>query len=213
MPTDWPAISEPRSTSPSITARRSAPAQKCSISSCAGGPCRPRPHRAACATSRCLAVKASVPAFLSARTGITGRRGSSLDAGDGVAGRGADEGLLERRMRDASVAQAKRVPSCTPPRPSRDRTRSPRRGRCRPPRTPAPRCQFRQDFLRQHRGRDRADMAARFHALDHQRIGAGTHQLLRQRQRGAKQITFAPLALIASIAALGRQCRRPARYG
>ena len=34
-PTLCPAISEPRSTSPSITARRSAPAQKCSISSCA----------------------------------------------------------------------------------------------------------------------------------------------------------------------------------
>ena len=35
MPTDWPAINDPPSTSPSITARRSAPAQKCSISSCA----------------------------------------------------------------------------------------------------------------------------------------------------------------------------------
>ena len=29
--TDWPAITDPLSTSPSITARRSAPAQKCSI--------------------------------------------------------------------------------------------------------------------------------------------------------------------------------------
>ena len=35
MPTDWPAITEPFSTSPSMTARRSAPAQKCSMSSCA----------------------------------------------------------------------------------------------------------------------------------------------------------------------------------
>src|SRR6476646_674074 len=31
MPTDWPAIKLPFSTSPSITARLSAPAQKCSI--------------------------------------------------------------------------------------------------------------------------------------------------------------------------------------
>src|SRR5262249_2491952 len=35
MPTLCPAMSEPVSTSPSTTARRSAPAQKCSISSCA----------------------------------------------------------------------------------------------------------------------------------------------------------------------------------
>ena len=41
-----------------------------------------------------------------------------------------------------------------------------------------------QDFLRQHRGRNRADMAAGLHALDHQRVGARAHQLLRQRQRG-----------------------------
>src|SRR6516162_1283544 len=34
-PTLWPAINDPDSMSPSITARRSAPAQKCSISNCA----------------------------------------------------------------------------------------------------------------------------------------------------------------------------------
>ena len=42
----------------------------------------------------------------------------------------------------------------------------------------------RQDLLRQHRGRDRADMAARLHPLDDQRVDARADQLLRQRQRG-----------------------------
>ena len=41
----------------------------------------------------------------------------------------------------------------------------------------------RQYLLREHRGRDRPDMAARLHPLDHQRIDAGADQLLRQRQR------------------------------
>ena len=41
-----------------------------------------------------------------------------------------------------------------------------------------------QDLLRQHRGRDRADVAAGLHALDHQRVGARAHQLLGQRERG-----------------------------
>jgi hypothetical protein len=46
--------------------------------------------------------------------------------------------------------------------------------------------QFRQDLLRQHGGRDRADMAAGLHPFDDQRIDAGTDQLLRQRQRRGK---------------------------
>ena len=45
---------------------------------------------------------------------------------------------------------------------------------------------MRQDFLRQDVQADRADMPAGLAALDHQRIGAGTHQLLRQRQRGGE---------------------------
>ena len=41
----------------------------------------------------------------------------------------------------------------------------------------------RQDLLGEHRGRDRADMAARLHPLDHQRVDARADQLLGQRQR------------------------------
>ena len=44
----------------------------------------------------------------------------------------------------------------------------------------------RQDFLRQHRGRDRADMAAGLHAFDHQGVGARPHQLLREAERGGE---------------------------
>ncbi len=64
---------------------------------------------------------------------------------------------------------------------------------------------FGQDFLRQHAGRDRADMAARFHALDHQRVDARSHQLLRQRQRGRKADQLGAIGLDRLDAALGRQ--------
>ena len=40
-----------------------------------------------------------------------------------------------------------------------------------------------QDFLGQHRGGDRADMAAGLHALDDQRVGARANELLGQDQR------------------------------
>ena len=40
-----------------------------------------------------------------------------------------------------------------------------------------------QDFLAQHAGRDRADVAAGLHPLDHQRVGARADHLLGQRQR------------------------------
>ena len=98
-PTLCPAISEPPSISPSITARRSAPAQKCSISSCASF-CDSSPRANRSMTSRCTARNRSVAGLASARTGITGKRGSSCDRSDRVARRGADEGLLEARMGD-----------------------------------------------------------------------------------------------------------------
>ena len=64
---------------------------------------------------------------------------------------------------------------------------------------------FGQDFLRQHAGRDRADMAARFHALDHQRVDARSHQLLRKRQRGRETDQLGAIGLDRLDAALGRQ--------
>ncbi len=42
--------------------------------------------------------------------------------------------------------------------------------------------QMRQDFLRQHRGRDRPDMPARLAALDDDRVGAHAHELFRDRE-------------------------------
>src|SRR4051812_4608090 len=46
-------------------------------------------------------------------------------------------------------------------------------------------------------------MAARLHPLDHEGVDARADQLLRQRQRGAKQMSLAPLPLIRSIAPPG----------
>ncbi len=58
----------------------------------------------------------------------------------------------------------------------------------------------RQYLLGEHRGRDRADMAARLHPLDHQRVDARADQLLRQRQRRARSRSASRhYALIRSI--------------
>ena len=43
-----------------------------------------------------------------------------------------------------------------------------------------------KDFLGQDRGRNRADMAARFGSFDNQRINPGFNQLFSQRQRRGK---------------------------
>ena len=62
-----------------------------------------------------------------------------------------------------------------------------------------------QDFLRQHRGRDRADMAAGLHPLDHQRVGPERISFLASDSAGAKAISLAPLALILVDRPAGRQ--------
>ena len=166
-----PAITEPFSTSPSITARRSAPAQKCSISSCrllwSARPRRKRPI-----TSRWVRAKRRVPALASARTGMTGKARVELHRGHGVARAARMKACLKLGCAIDSSAQTKRVPSWHAGRahlevgsdrlaaadPAGDEDRH--------------LVQVRQDLLRQHAGRDRADMAAGLHALDHQRIGA-----------------------------------------
>ena len=68
-------------------------------------------------------------------------------------------------------------------RPFQGRRQSPRPGQCRRRRRCTARRQLRQNFLRQHHCRNRADMAAGLAAFDHQRIRARAQQLLRQRQR------------------------------
>ena len=72
--------------------------------------------------------------------------------------------------------------------------------------------QFWQDFLRQHRGRNRADVAARLHPLDHQRIRARpvslAQQFLAQRQGRRKTNHFRAQFLDRLDAALGRNSAR-----
>jgi hypothetical protein len=64
---------------------------------------------------------------------------------------------------------------------------------------------FGQDFLREHAGRHRTDMAACLHPLDHQRIDARTDELLGERQRGCETHDLGAHLLDRLDAALGRQ--------
>src|SRR5262249_50813293 len=64
-PTLCPAISEPASMSPSMTARRRAPAQKCSISSCAAF-CDSSPRVNRSMTLRCTATNRSIAGLFNA---------------------------------------------------------------------------------------------------------------------------------------------------
>ena len=112
-PTLWPAISDPASMSPSMTARRSAPAQKCSISSCAAF-CDSSPRVNRSITRRCIAAKRSVAGLCSARTGITGKRGSSWTEATASRAAARMNACLKRGWAIDSWAHTKRVPSWTP---------------------------------------------------------------------------------------------------
>ena len=114
MPTLWPAITEPVSTSPSITARRSAPAQKCSISSCASF-CDSSP-RLKRVDDVALQLE-EFPACRHWRARAPGSPGSARRAAtDGTASRAPArmKACLKRGWAIDSWAQTKRVPSCTP---------------------------------------------------------------------------------------------------
>ena len=63
------------------------------------------------------------------------------------------------------------------------------------------------------RQRDRADMAAGLGALDHQRIGAGAHQPLRQHQRRGEARSASRRRPSPRAPRRPAGCRRPARYG
>ncbi len=63
----------------------------------------------------------------------------------------------------------------------------------------------RQNFLRQHRGRDRADMPARLHPLDDERIDAHLHQLFADAGGGGERDHLAA-ALLEAVD------RRPLRH-
>jgi len=62
----------------------------------------------------------------------------------------------------------------------------------------------RQDFLREDGRGHGADVAARFHALDHKRVRAGAQQLLAERQRGRKADDLGTMRLDRLETALGR---------
>ncbi len=64
--------------------------------------------------------------------------------------------------------------------------------------------QRRQELLRQHRGRHRADVAAGLHPLDDQRVAARAQQLLRQRQCRGEHDDLRAERLDRLDAALGR---------
>ena len=113
MPTLWPAISEPVSTSPSITARRSEPAQKCSISRLAAF-WSSSPRLNLSMTLRWVSRKRLVAALAMARTGMTGKRGSSWIEGIASRAEARMKACLKLGWAIDSVAQTKRVPSCTP---------------------------------------------------------------------------------------------------
>src|SRR3954468_21915605 len=63
----------------------------------------------------------------------------------------------------------------------------------------------RQDLLRENRRRDRADVTARFHSLDDERIGSRAHQLLRQSERWSKADELRAARLDAVDSAAGRK--------
>ena len=138
MPTDWPAIMEPCSVSPSMTARRRAPAQKCSISSWAASLVS-SPDWKRSRVAAWWARKRLVPALTRPRTGMTGKR--SLSWMEGMASRALARmkaclkfgwAIDWRRRRSGCRAGRRR-------RPFRGRPGWLRRGRCRRRRTPGPR--------------------------------------------------------------------------
>ena len=67
------------------------------------------------------------------------------------------------------------------------------------------RAERRQDLLGEHRGRDRADMAARLHPLDHQRVDARADQLFRERERGREAVQLGAIPLDPGDRAWRRQ--------
>ena len=96
-----------------------------------------------------------------------------LDRRHRVARRGADEGLLEARVGDRFVgADEPRAELHARRRPSPDRTSDRLAAADAAGDEYRHLGQMRQDLLRQHRGRDRPDMAAGLAALDDDRVGA-----------------------------------------
>ena len=111
----------------------------------------------------------------------------NLDAGNGIARRSAKERLFEVGMRDAFRRAGKARAQLHARRPHFQI----RRDHLSPADAASHKhrhllCHMRQNFLREHAGRHRADMAASLHPLNHQRVNARSDQLFGQAERGRK---------------------------
>src|SRR3990170_4102794 len=109
----WPAMSDPCSTSPSTTARRSAPIQNSSSLICASSrgisPDFTLPSR-----SNWSRLKSFVPSLTIARTGMVGSDGSNCVVGMASRAEARTNASLNRGCATHSSAATNRVPSWTP---------------------------------------------------------------------------------------------------
>ena len=178
-------MTDPCSISPSMTARRKAPAQKCSIES---WPSSLVVSPGLIATQRLRLMFQEAPRSGIGQTADRNDRKAliQLDGGQRVPGMGAVKGLLEVAMRDAlggrrekraelrargpHLQQAHDRIAAADPTGHEDRHLG----------------DLGQDFLRQHHERDGPDMAARFRPFDDQGVSPQAKQPLRQNQRGGE---------------------------
>ena len=213
MPTLWPAISEPFSTSPSITARRRRrPRNARSRAAPPSG--RARRDRTARSPRAGLRMKRRVAVVGEARTGITGKRGSSCDRRHGVARRGADEGLLEAW--DGRSIRSRRRSGCRAARPRRP---SPGRPAIASPR-PMPPATNTGTSVTTGRISCASTLVetgpiwppASMPSIT-MRVGAGAHQLLGERRRPGRSRPPWRRPASARWIAAPAAARRPARHG
>ena len=182
--------------SPSITARRKAPSQKCSISSWAAlSESSPRAKRSI--ASRCTAANRAVAGLARARTGITGNRGSSWTETTASRAAARIKACLNRGCAIELVRAHKAGAELHPGRPhlkvGKHRFAAPDAAGDKHRNLG----HARQDLLRQNTGRDRPHMAARLASFDDDRIDPQAHELPRkaERRRKAKNPGTAPFDL------------------
>ena len=156
-------------------------------------------------TLRWVSRKRLVAALAMARTGMTGKRGSSWIEGIASRAEARMKACLKLRMGDrfggADEARAELARRPPPSPDSRDRLAAADAAGDEDRHV----ADLGQDLLGQHRCRHRADMAARLHALDHDRIGAGAHQLLGQDQGRGEAHQLGPALLDPLHGDPGRQ--------
>ena len=180
----WPAMSDPCSTSPSTTARRSAPTQNSSSLTCASSrgtsPAFTLPSR-----SNWSRLKSFVPSLMIARTGIVGSDGSNWVVG--MASR------ADARTNASLNLGARRILGDDEPGPELDPGGSQRKilGDDLPGADPARHehgdlRDVQEEFLRQDGGGDGADVTAGLVPLDHEGVDPLLDEAFRQREDGGE---------------------------